>query len=122
MNLMDAFIEYINQYLEFATLTDRTDFYRPDKTYKRNYRDVNTYLTVADKESKWATMNFLLLCKYTARLNEFAKLVRTYYDPYYHCTRGSFIIEDTLGTHLGEWYTRLLPDINEIEQKIADLK
>lgn len=109
-NLMQAYVEYIEQYLDFSTLPIDREFYVPDYFYKEVYPNPH-YHYYSDKHKLWARKNFILLCMYVVRVNEFAEAVRRFSNPLFFVVKGKFLVMDELGTHLGEWGTMLLPTL-----------
>jgi len=118
--LMQAYADLSGQYLSFATLPsfpfDR-DFFQADTSYKQTFPNPH-YHYYSDKHSLWARKNFLLLCIYVIRLNEFAEAVRKYSNPLFYVVRGKFLVIDNLGTHLGNWGAMLDPALNAIESRL----
>lgn len=114
-NLMQSYIDYISQYLSFATLPADRKFYSPDFFYKKVHRNPQ-YHYYSCKHNLWARKNFILLCLYVVRVNEFADTVRVFSNPLFYVVRGKFIIIDELGKHLGEWGAMLLPDFKETQK------
>lgn len=112
--LMQSYLDYIEQYLSFATLQRDREFFSADTSYKRPFSNPH-YHYFADKHNLWARKNFLMLCMYTARLNEFANTVRKYSNPLFYVVRGKFLVIDSLGTHHGDWGAML-------DQKVADIQ
>lgn len=107
-NIMQSYVEYIEQFLLFATRHNDREFLSADVSYKKPFPNPN-YHYFSDIHSLWARKNFIMLCKYTVSVNDFAKAVRQHSNPLFFVVKGNFILIDSLGTHLGEWGTMLLP-------------
>jgi len=120
-NLMIAYSKYIEQYLEGAKPRERGEFYGPDYSYKAIYPNPN-YGYESAKVDLWAMKNFFLLYKYAAKLNVFVKSVREHSNPFFFHIKGKFLIEDTLGTHLGHWGALMDTDsLTDIDKKIDEI-
>lgn len=120
-NLITSYIQFIDQYLDRAVPRERGEFYGPDNSYKSVYPNPN-YSYESTKTDLWARKNFLLLCKFTDRLNVFAKSVRSHSNPFFFHVRGKFLIVDSLGTHLGHWGAMMDPSsIEDVDDQISKL-
>lgn len=119
-NLMQSYVEYIDQYLSFAALPLHREYYSPDYSYKKVFPNPH-YHYYSDKVNLWARKNFIMLCLYVIRVNEFAEAVRQFSNPLFFVVRGKFIIIDELGTYLGDWGAMLLPEINDIKARLISI-
>jgi len=80
IELLDAFDRFISHFLSNSEKR-RDNFFGRDITYKRFWNpDYDNYV---EKEDKWSSINFLLLCHYTNKLNKYAEAVRSFSNAMY---------------------------------------
>lgn len=120
-NLMQSYLDYIWQYISFAIPRQSGESYAADTTYKQIYPNPH-YDFYSDKHDLWARKNFILLCLYTAHLNDFAKAVRKYSNPHFYIVKGKFLVIDSLGTHLGNWGSMLDPNISNLQKSLKKIE
>lgn len=118
-NLMDSFVEYMSQYLEYAQRRGVSEMFGPAKTYKE-MKDPFNRNYYSEVENIWARKNYILLCKYTVYLNEFIQHVRNAYNPFFYLTRGKFILNDSLGTHNFE-PAYVSPTLEMVNKRFAEI-
>lgn len=120
-NLIESYINYIEQYLKGAELKQETEFYKP-KTIQKGTFLVKDDLYKSDMQNFWAQKNFMLLCNYVYNLNVFANEVRSTYNPSFFILKGNFIIIDNLGAHLGESGKMWKPEKDIIEKRLIEIE
>jgi hypothetical protein len=120
-SMMQSYLNYIFQFLDGAAPRERGDFFGPNNAFKSIFLNPDYYYE-SSKQDLWARKNFLLLCIYTVKLNKYLKKVRDLINPYYFNIRGRFLIEDTFGTHLGNWGTLMDPaSITNFENRLKEI-
>ena len=73
--VMEAYIEYIDQYLSTSVAIDSHGFYRFERVHRKDYRSPD-FWRESEENNFWARENFLLLCKFVwlCCMNPFAQV------------------------------------------------
>lgn len=120
-DLINSYINYIEQYLGGAELKQESEFYKP-KTIQKGIFRVMDDLYKPDMQNFWAQKNFIFLCNYVYCLNNFADEVRKTYNPSYFVLNGNFILVDSFGTHLGKWGAMWKPEKKIIDKRLIKIE
>lgn len=104
-----AFDEYITHYISNVEPRCNDKFLGPDRSYRRHWNPKCDHYQ--QMEERWSQINYALLCKLTATLNNFADAVRKYSNPLYFRVHGRFLVHDSLGYRHGGRDTLLDPDL-----------
>ncbi len=119
--LMLSFENYIKHYLTFASINgSQREYYSPDNSYKSIYPNPK-YHYFTEKKALWERKNFILLCYYVVKVNEFASTVRQEINPLFYRVKGRFLIIDEFGLHLGQGGALLFPKLEIVEERLNEI-
>ncbi|MGO8878632.1 MAG: HNH endonuclease [Desulfomonilaceae bacterium] len=119
VSLIKSYSSYITHFESNAEYNQGTRFFRPDKSYSRFWNP--DFDKCAERQDRWSNINFILLCEFTNRLNEFADAVRQFSNPMYFRLKGRFLLDDVLGYRFGNEREIFDPAGMETQKRLQDL-
>lgn len=116
--LIHAFSDYITHFLSNAELRGPGhNHFTADHSYARFQNPKRQ--EHEERERRWSSASFWLLCEFVIRLNAFCAAVRAAVNPLYFRLRGAFLIEDSMGVHFGGEPTLFKPTRTLVLKKLA---